>query len=354
MFRDNKALLDQLMGKDRNAPTFKGIAEQWKDPTMCKPYILEFCPYELFNNTKMFLGNCRCTHSDIVKQQYESSTDKDKSTLTRKYELDLLTHLELIIDSVDSRVRKHQERINATTIEFRLPPERERELDDMNKDISLSMKQVEKLAEQGLLEESSLLMSKVEELNKRVAERRKELESKYFKKEAVCDVCSALSIFGIEEDGSAERINDHLRGRQHSGVERTRMKIVEIKQKYKLPMSRRDRQFVPSETIQHELKREGIEVVVIEDNGSEPEAPAPVNRDRQGHARRSRSRSDRRRGPGRRSPSPRDRRREPYRPRPRSSRSRSRSVEKRTRPISRRSRSASSSSAKSMVSVTFE
>ena len=286
---DNKALLDQLMGKDRNVPTRKGFTEQWKDPSMCKPYILDFCPYELFSNTKLYLGNCRQTHSDIVKQQYESSQDIEKPTLTRKYELNLLTQLERILDTVDTRIRKSNERIGVRKTEFKLPADKQSELNRLHHEISVSMKQVEKLAEQGLLEESASLMSKVEELNNRATERKKELELRYFISEIVCEVCSTVSTCSVTQEG--EWIDDHLRGRQHTGVERARAKVIEIKTKCNLPLSRRDREFKPSETIQHALRSEGKEVVIVDD-GIEAMSPRSA---RPNHKRRSRSRSDQRR-----------------------------------------------------------
>lgn len=289
MFMDNRALLDQLMGKDRNAPTFKGISEQWKDPSMCKAYILDFCPYELFYNTKVFLGNCRSTHSDVVKQQFETSADRDKSALTKKYELDLLTQLERIVDGVDLKVRKQKERINSRIADYRLPLDKQKELEEMNQEISISMKQVEKLAEQGMFSESALLMSKVEELTKRSTEFKKQAENRYFKTESVCNVCGAVTVFSLDEQGKDELINDHLRGRQHSGMERVRMKMIELKTKHNLNLSRRDRDFEPSESIQHELKREGIEVIIPE-KSTERSPPRHF-------LRRSRSRSRRRASP---------------------------------------------------------
>jgi hypothetical protein len=322
MFMDNKALLDQLMGKDRNKPTYKGIPEQWKQHDMCKPYLLDFCPYELFSNTKMYLGNCRGIHSDVVKQQFESTKDSDKPALIRKYELDFLTQLERILDNIEVRYRKAKERIGHQKVNLQLPSDKQAELDEMNEDISIAMKQVERYAEQGQLDESSLLMSKVEELTNRANERKKELESRYFISEKVCEVCSALSTFSVTADGW---IDDHMRGRQHTGSERVRMKVIEIKNRYRLPLARRDRDFTPSESLKHELKQEGREVVTADlENGE-------LDLERITPPRRSRSRSNR----GRR------------RPRERARRS---ATPDDRRP--RRSRSVSSS--RSMVSVTFD
>ena len=310
------------MGKDRNKPTYRGISEQWKQHEMCKPYLLDFCPYELFSNTKMYLGSCKGTHSDVVKQQFESSNDGDKASLIRKYELDFLTQLERILDNIEVRYRKAKDRIGNQKVVKTLPAEHQAELDGMNEEISVSMKQVEKYAEQGRLEESALLMSKVEELTTRANERKRELENRYFISETVCEVCSALSTFSVTADGW---IDDHLRGRQHTGSERVRMKVIEIKNKYKLPLARRDRDFTPSESLKHELKQEGREIVTADlENGE-------LDLERITPPRRSRSRSHR------------GRRRQERRSR--------RSITPDTR-LPRRSRSVSSS--RSMVSVTFE
>jgi hypothetical protein len=263
MFMDNKALLDQLMGKDRNALTFKGISEQWKDPSVCKHFLVDFCPYEILYNTKVSVGVCRNSHSDVVKQQFESSQDKEKETLARKFELDLLTQLERIVDIVENRVRKQDDRIRIhNSVELRLPAEKQQEIDDVHSQISISMRQVERLAEQGLLDDSAVLMSKVEELNKRAADLVNEAKSRYFKHETVCKVCGAVTVYCASGEDKDELINDHLGGRQHMGMERLRVKIIEIKSHRKLPLSRRDREFSPSLKLQDELRREGIEVVI--------------------------------------------------------------------------------------------
>lgn len=144
----NKELLDQLMGKDRNKPTFKGLQEQWKDPGMCKPYILDFCPSGLFHNTKIDVGKCHNTHSDVVRDQYDRSSDPEKALLTRKYEMDLLTHLERVVDQVENRVRKQKERVYTAAPQFHLTGDRAREVEKLNAQISQLMKDAERLAEE--------------------------------------------------------------------------------------------------------------------------------------------------------------------------------------------------------------
>jgi hypothetical protein len=257
MFLDNKALLDQLMGADRNKSSFQGIREQWKESTVCKPYLLDFCPMELFNNTKLFMGHCSKTHSDVMREQYSNSSDPAKPSLMRKYELDLLDQLERIVDSVEVRVRKQTDRINASVPEFKLREEKEHEIRHLNHQMSVSMKEVERLAEAGLFEQSQILMEKISELQSRVKELSTNTQAQFIKQEVVCHICGVLIGTGIEE-----RTHDHIRGKQHLGMERIRLKINEIKTKYKLNKKKRDLDFTPSIEIEQELKREGVELVV--------------------------------------------------------------------------------------------
>ena len=261
MFMDNKALLDQLMGKDRNTSTFQGLREQWKDSSMCRSYLLDFCPHELFNNTRMSIGVCSRTHSDVVKQQYEASTDPEKSGWTRKTVLDLLSQLERIIDTIEQKIRRQRERVNANVPEYRLSIEKAEKLKELNLQISLGMKQVEKLAESGQFDESTLLMAKVTELSNQARDISEDKYSQVVKKEVVCAVCGVLTGAGVDEDGRPERPHDHIRGKQHSGMELVRLKVIEIKDKFKLSKSARDKSFEPSEEIlrqQKELRGEEL------------------------------------------------------------------------------------------------
>jgi len=295
MFMSNKALLDQLMGADRNESSFKGLREQWKDDSMCKPYLMDFCPYELFYNTKMFLGNCSKTHSDVVRSQFETSTDSEKIPLVRKYEFDLLAHLERIVDSVERKVARQKERINATVPEFRVSETKEAEIANLTHQVSVSIKEVERLAESGQFEESTILMGKVTEIQNRIKELSEDKFAKYVKKEIVCEICGVLIGAGVDEEGRPERAHDHVRGKQHMGMERVRLKVIELKNKHKIRKNRRDTEFVPSVELTKELEREGFEVtlpVAAEDGtGEEVQEYPKGGEDRAYSRRRPRSRS---------------------------------------------------------------
>lgn len=53
-----RAMLDELMGKERNVPLDqrKGTDLRFNDPEVCKYALAGLCPYGLFKNTKSDLG----------------------------------------------------------------------------------------------------------------------------------------------------------------------------------------------------------------------------------------------------------------------------------------------------------
>ena len=63
------SMLDELMGRNRNfAPDDAKARElKWTDADVCKYYIVQFCPHDLFTNTKADLGTCGKIHDDALK-----------------------------------------------------------------------------------------------------------------------------------------------------------------------------------------------------------------------------------------------------------------------------------------------
>ena len=63
------SMLDELMGRNRNfAPDDAKARElKWTDSDVCKYYIVQFCPHDLFTNTKADLGTCGKIHDDALK-----------------------------------------------------------------------------------------------------------------------------------------------------------------------------------------------------------------------------------------------------------------------------------------------
>ena len=77
---DNKSLLDQLMGEERDVPLEKrkNRKRHFSDPEVCKYYICGLCPYQLFKTTKSDLGPYDKIFDDDCKAQWEALDQEEK------------------------------------------------------------------------------------------------------------------------------------------------------------------------------------------------------------------------------------------------------------------------------------
>ncbi|XP_028548141.1 luc7-like protein 3 [Dendrobium catenatum] len=69
-----RALLDELMGAARNLTEEekKDYREiHWDDREVCGPFMVRFCPHDLFVNTKSDLGLCPKIHDLKLKERYQ-------------------------------------------------------------------------------------------------------------------------------------------------------------------------------------------------------------------------------------------------------------------------------------------
>ena len=65
------AMLDELMGRNRNARPDEKVPEMtWEDQAVCRYYLVNFCPHDLFTNTKADLGTCPKIHDEDMKKNY--------------------------------------------------------------------------------------------------------------------------------------------------------------------------------------------------------------------------------------------------------------------------------------------
>lgn len=73
-----RTMLDELMGPNRNQD--QATTKHFDDPDVCKFFIHDFCPNDLFLNTRADLGMCRKLHDDRLRREYHllSAHDKDR------------------------------------------------------------------------------------------------------------------------------------------------------------------------------------------------------------------------------------------------------------------------------------
>lgn len=227
-------LLDELMGRDRNlAPDEKRSNVRWDDENVCKYYLCEFCPAELFTNTRSDLGPCEKIHDENLRKQYEKSSRYMKVG----YEREFLRYLQSLLAEVERRIRRGHARLALSQNQQAsgaVGPagKNEEKIQVLTDKIEALLLQIEELGSEGKVEEAQGMMKLVEQLK----EERELLKSTTStiesfaaqeKQMEVCEVCGAFLIVGDAQS----RVDDHLMGKQHMGYAKIKSTVEELKEK---------------------------------------------------------------------------------------------------------------------------
>jgi len=356
------AMLDELMGRNRNYDPNDANAKElkWSDNTVCRYYLVQFCPHELFTNTKADLGPCEKIHDDELKAKFNDEATASKRSL---YLDDFLRFCQRMLQDLKSRISRAKERLiltqerdermlagqsNSEGAATGATGGANKEMDEkiilLSEKISALVQEAEtagcagnveqaqgllKLSDQ-LRDERELLLRTANQINSGGAP--PSLKDEYAAQQKameVCDVCGAFLIVGDAQ----QRIDDHLLGKQHVGYARLRAAYERIQEERRKAREDRDKEL--EEARRSRLEKESEERREREKK-RESRSTRRSSRSRSRERRRSRSRSrDRRR---------RDRSRERRRSRDRGRRDRSREKRRdRSRDRSRRDRSRSRS-----------
>ena len=358
------SMLDELMGRNRNYdPNDENAKEiKWTDAEVCRYYLVQFCPHELFTNTKADLGPCNKIHDDDLKAKFQGDSGPKKT----QYVEDFLRFCQRMLQDLSTRIKKAKERLLLTQ-------EREeraltgadggvgatgginKEIDEkiilLSEKISALVQEAEVAGCSGEVEQAQGLLKLSDQLREeRDMLRRtatsltsggtlKEDYAAQQKAMEVCEVCGAFLIVGDAQ----QRIDDHLLGKQHVGYARLRSAFERMQEERRKLREERDKEL---EDRRKRRDKESEERRKKRDRSRDRHRRRSRSRDRRDRSRdrrrrsRSRDKRSRRRSRSRdrrRSRSPRSRR-DRSRDRRRSSRSRSRS---RSRRDNRRSRSKS-------------
>jgi hypothetical protein len=224
----NRALLDELMGIDRNLVTeekSKVRGRHFSDENICKLFIQGFCPNDLFTNTKSDLGLCKKIHDETSKREWISCEDKSRYP----YPADMLKHLERLISEMDVKMERQQAKLNEENT-AELSGHAQNKVASLTAECDVLLKKIEDLGEQGLVTEAT---SAMEVLTRLQAEKEALLKSSQptlpggmpIKQMKVCEICGSLLVVG----DSLDRVQAHLEGKQHKGYQLIRETIAELK-----------------------------------------------------------------------------------------------------------------------------
>jgi len=232
-----RKLLDELLGPDRNKLSDQGggFGINFEDEAVCRYFLVGFCPYQQFLNTKSDLGACsKRYHDERMRERFQSEAD---SRMKETFEREFLQLLDKLVSDLERKLRRGKDRLdiksndpmaalNPANDEF----EEKRTLLDL--EIKEKLARVEKLGEEGLITEAQQLMADVERAKMDLERlRQQEAENPSYRLEKRMEVCQTCGAFLIIGDAQ-KRIEAHFEGRQHNGWARIRQTLEELRNKY--------------------------------------------------------------------------------------------------------------------------
>lgn len=191
---------------------------------------------------KMDLGPCPQSHLPRYKELYDAAVARGESfpQITAEHQ----RNIHLFITDIDRKIAANRRRLDQTPEEMERSNAIMRDINEVEEAITAATAEMEKLGEQGQVEESLKELAKVDALKAERGEKEKELQvlqensgASGHQKLRVCDVCGAyLSILD-----SDRRLADHFSGKMHLGYMRLRDLLTEFEQqKNSAPQQRPD------------------------------------------------------------------------------------------------------------------
>lgn len=232
-----RKLIDEVLGADRNKlpDQFGEFGIKFTDNSVCKYYLVGFCPYLQFQNTKSDIGSCpKKYHEERLKDRFLEEGESHRA----QYEHEFMDFLERLVNDLERRLRRGRDRLDhkpsdptATFNPVNDEVEERRTILDLQ--VKELLARIETCGEEGRIQEAQILMQEVDkckiELDKLRQQEAENPSYRLEKKMEVCPTCGAFLIIGDAQ----KRIESHFEGRQHNGWARIRETLADLKHKYR-------------------------------------------------------------------------------------------------------------------------
>lgn len=184
------------------------------DAKVCRNFLCGTCPHDLFSNTKVDLGTCPKSHTARLKDEFKAALQKGEEH--PQFEAEYEDNIRMFMADIDRKIAANKRRIDQTPEETAKFTNLMHDISEIETAMNNAMAEVERLGEQGEVEESLKELQRAEALRAEKAERERDLQilsdsagASGHQKLRVCDVCGAyLSILD-----SDRRLADHFGGR---------------------------------------------------------------------------------------------------------------------------------------------
>jgi hypothetical protein len=77
----------------------------------CPYYLVEYCPHDLFVNTKSDIGPCDKVHDENAKRAFEQLSEEDQ--WRKGLPKDMLRYCERLVDDIDQKIRRQERKVAA-------------------------------------------------------------------------------------------------------------------------------------------------------------------------------------------------------------------------------------------------
>eukprot|EP01068_Selenidium_serpulae_P009117 Selendium_serpulae@DN5151_c0_g1_i4.p1 len=225
--------IEELMGSVNYEAAGQANAKRtYQDPDVCKYYITGLCPHDLFQNTRLFMGECAHQHDEEMKEGYlKDRANPDFESLC--YEEQAHRYMWPIIEDCDKKISKQtQERCNEGSMHEAFQEGTKKKIADIEEKTNKLVSKVEQLGHKGNVEESMKCMEEVHKLNEQKS-KHKEAASRQqtevpggWQKLKPCAICGAL----LSSKDDESRRNEHFSGRIHIGYDLIRKHIQKLEE----------------------------------------------------------------------------------------------------------------------------
>ncbi|TFJ84155.1 hypothetical protein NSK_004627 [Nannochloropsis salina CCMP1776] len=73
-----RAMLDEMMGMNRNLDNPDAEIQDYRDERVCKHFLLGCCPHDVFSKTKIDLGQCEGMHDEALQERFQADVKKEE------------------------------------------------------------------------------------------------------------------------------------------------------------------------------------------------------------------------------------------------------------------------------------